>query len=98
MNKTQIFSILTPIIGVLATFLASKFPLLDQATWNTLVTSVATGVVTGVLAYINRGTALVDTVSQLTPDTKVVTSPDIARALPANNDVVSSTEAKVVAK
>ena len=34
MNKTMIMNVITPLIGVAATWLAAKVPLLDQATWN----------------------------------------------------------------
>lgn len=90
MNKTQIANILTPIIGVIATWLGTKVPLLDAATWNTLITTVALAIVTGVLAYFNRATALADTVGKL-PGTTVVTTPEISEALPNNPDVIAAT-------
>lgn len=97
MNKTQVMNILTPLIGTLATWLASKVPMLDQATWNTLVTSVALGGITAALAYINRPLALKDTVGNML-NTTVVTDKASADALPANSSVVSNTEVKVVTK
>lgn len=96
MNKTQVMNILTPLIASFATYLASKVPLLDSATWNMLISSVAVAAVTGVLAYINRPLALKDTVGGM-PGTTVVTDKATADALPANKDVVASTPAIVAA-
>lgn len=97
MNKTQIMNILTPLIATFATYLTSKVPLLDQATWNTLISSAALAGVTAVLAYINRPLALKDTVGGMS-GTTVVTDKASADALPANSSVVSNTEVKVVSK
>jgi hypothetical protein len=90
MNKTMVMNILTPLIASLATYLASKVPLLDQATWNTLISTVAVSGVTAALAYINRPLALKDTVGNM-DFTKVVTDKKSADALPKNDSVVAST-------
>lgn len=90
-------NILTPLFASLATYLASKVPLLDQATWNMLITSVGVAGGTAVLAYINRPLALKDTVGSM-PNTTVVTDKASADALPANASVVSNTNMKVVNK
>lgn len=92
MNKTMVMNILTPLIASLATYLASKVPLLDQATWNATISSVAVAGVTGVLAYINRPLALKDTVGHM-EKTTVVTDAASAAALPNNPDVVATTPA-----
>jgi hypothetical protein len=92
MNKTMIMNILTPLIATVATWLASKVPLLDQATWNTLISTVALSCVTAALAYINRPLALKDTVGGM-DHTTVVTDKASADALPKNNDVVAVTPA-----
>lgn len=98
MNNTQIKNILTPIFGLIATWLATKFNFLgmDQASWNTLVTSVGFGVVTVVLGFFNKTTNLVDTVGAQ-PGTTVVTTPTIANALPNNPDVIAATPPLVAA-
>lgn len=90
MNDLQIKNILTPIIGVIVTWLATKFPLLDQATWNTLVTAVVTTIVAVVLGFFNRTTGVLDTAGKQ-PGTTVVTTPEIANALPNNPDVIPAT-------
>lgn len=92
MNKTMIMNVLTPLIGTLATWLASKVPLLDQGTWNTLISSIAVAGVTAALAYINRPIALKDTVGAM-DHTTVVTDAASANALPNNKDVVAVTPA-----
>lgn len=97
MNKTQVMTILTPLLGALATYLASKVPLLDQATWNTIITSLAVAGVTVALGYLNRSLALKDTVGDMA-QTTVVTDKASADALPKNDSVVSNTDVKVVAK
>jgi hypothetical protein len=96
MNKTMIMNVLTPLIGTAAAFLASKVPLLDQATWNTLISSVAISGVTAVLAYVNREQALKDTVGHMAK-TSVITDAASANALPNNPDVVAATPAIVAA-
>jgi len=90
MNKTMVMNILTPLIAALATYLASKVPLLDQATWNTLISTIAVSAVTAALAYINRPLALKDTVGGM-EHTTVVTDKVSADALPKNNDVIAAT-------
>lgn len=97
MNKTQIQTVLAPIIGVLATWLAAKVPLLDPATWNTLISAIAVAGVTAFIAFITRQKPLTNTVGNFA-GTQVVAPPEIANALPANASVVPSNEAKVVSK
>jgi hypothetical protein len=92
MNQTMIKNILTPLAAALATYLASKVPLLDQATWNTLISTVAVSGVTAALAYINRPLALKDTVGSM-DHTTVVTDKASADALPKNSDVIAVTPA-----
>jgi hypothetical protein len=89
-NELQIKNILTPIIGIVVTWLASKFPLLDQATWNTLVSSVVFAIVAVILGFFNRTTNVLDTAGKQ-PGTTVVTTPQNAAALPNNPDVIAVT-------
>src|SRR6202012_5210123 len=96
MNQTMIMNVITPLIGVVATWLASKVPLLDQATWNTLISTVAVSAVTAGLAYINRPLALKNTVGNM-DHTTVVTDKASADALPNNKSVVGSTPEIAVA-
>lgn len=96
MNKTMLLNIVTPLAGALATWLAAKVPLLDQATWNTIISSVAVAGVTTALAYINREESLKDTVGKM-DKTTVVTDAASAAALPNNPDVIAATPAIVQA-
>lgn len=96
MNSTQVKNILTPLVGILVAWLASKFPMLDPATWNTLVTTVVFGAVTIVLGFFNKTTNLMDTVGNQ-PGTTVVTTRENAAALPANPDVIAATPQVVAA-
>lgn len=96
MNQTMVLNMLTPLIATLATWLASKVPLLDQASWNTLISSIAVAGVTAALAYINRPLALKDTVGHM-DKTTVVTDKASADALPKNPDVIAATPAVVAA-
>jgi hypothetical protein len=92
MNSVQIKTILTPIFGVIATFLATKLNFLgmDQATWNTLVSSIGFAVMSIVLGFFNKTTNLVDAVGNQ-PGTTVVTTSAISNALPDNKDVIAAT-------
>ena len=97
MNKTQLQTTLAPVVGVVAAYLATRYPLLDAATWNSLVTSMAFAGVALFTGYVTRKTSLTDTVGNL-PGTTVVTDKATADALPANSSVVANTEVKVVPK
>lgn len=92
MNSTQIKNILTPIFGIVATYLATKLNFLnmDQATWNTLVSSIGFGVVSIILGFFNKTTNLMDTVGKQ-DGTTVVTTLANAAALPDNKDVIAAT-------
>lgn len=90
MNATQVKNILTPLVGILAAWLARKLPFVDAATWGTLIDSVATAVVLGVLGFFNKTTNLMDTVGK-EPGTTVVTTAANAAALLANPDVIAAT-------
>lgn len=92
MNSTQIKTILTPIFGIVATYLATKlnFLSMDQATWNTLVSSIGFGVVSIILGFFNKTTNLMDTVGK-EAGTTVITTPANAAALPDNKDVIAAT-------
>lgn len=92
MTELQIKNILTPIIGIIATWLATKlnFLGLDQATWNTLISSIVFGIVAVVLGYFNRPTNILDAAGSM-PNTTVVTTKENADALPANPDVIAAT-------
>lgn len=96
MNSTQIKTILAPVVGILATWLASKFPLIDPVTWNTLVSSVVFAIVAAVMGVFTRTTSLADTVGKQ-DGTTVVTTPEIAAALPDNKDVIAATPQIVAA-
>lgn len=96
MNTTQIKTILTPLIGIAVAWLASKFPLLDPASWNTLVSSVVFAIVAVVMGMFTKTTTLMDTVGN-EPGTTVVTTPANAAALPANPDVIAATPQIVTA-
>lgn len=91
MNSIQLKNILTPLFGILATFLATKLNFLgmDQATWNTLVSSIGFGVVSIILGFFGKTTSLMDTVGSQ-PGTTVVTTKENAAAIP-NPDVIAAT-------
>ena len=88
MNDIQIKNILTPLCGIVATYLASKLNFLgiDQATWMTLVTTIVFTAVAAVLGYFSKTTNVLDTAGHT-----VVTTPENAQALPDNKDVIAAT-------
>lgn len=90
MNKTQIQTILAPVIGFVVAWLARKFPLLDQTTWDTLVSSVTFAGVAAVMGILTKKNALKDTVGSM-PQTTVITDKASADALPNNPDVIAAT-------
>jgi hypothetical protein len=95
MNKTQIQTTLAPLIAAVAGFLAGKGVFgLDATTWATVLGSLATVGAIAWGAVATRKTSLADTVG--TGGTIVVTDKATADALPANGNVVSSTDMKVV--
>lgn len=98
MNALTIKNILTPLFGLIATLLATKlnFMGIDQATWNTIVSSVGFGVVSIILGFFNKTINLMDVVGSQ-PGTTVVTTPQNAAALPANPDVIAATPQIVAA-
>ena len=94
-NWTQISGGVDRIILVALTWLASKgyITTADVANYATLILGVAGA---GYAFWVNRNTNLVNRASTV-PDTIVVTTPDIATALPQSN-VVSIDDKKVVSK
>lgn len=65
MNNIQIKNILTPIIAALAVWLASKVPLLDQATWNTLISTVAFAIVAVVTGMFSTNSSVAATTQKM---------------------------------
>lgn len=91
MNSIQLKNILTPIFGIIATYLATKLNFLgmDQATWNTLVSTIGFAAVSIILGIFGKTTSLMDTVASQ-PGTTVVTTRENAEAVP-NPDVIAAT-------
>src|ERR1700761_5791862 len=98
MNATQIQTMLAPVVAGAAAWLAAQFPLVDQATWNALVTAIAMAAVTAFIGFITKKSSLANTVAPPHGPTVIVTDSKTAAALPANPNVVSSTDMKVVSK
>lgn len=92
MNSIQLKNILTPLFGILATFLATKLNFLgmDQATWNTIVSSIGFGAVSLILGIFSKNTNVLDAAGSQ-PGTTVITTPANAAALPDNKDVIAAT-------
>jgi hypothetical protein len=97
MNDINLKAILTPISVIVAGFLFAKLNFLgiDQATWNTLVFSGLSALAAGALGFLTRTKAVINTAGNQ-EGTVVVTTPAIANSLPANGDVVSSADVRVV--
>lgn len=96
MNAPQTTSVLGTLVGFIAGMLATKFPIFDLTTWTAIAGGLATAIA-AVVGYLTRGTALADSVGKMEGVT-VVAPKALADALPDNNDVVSSTDVKVVNK
>lgn len=96
-NSTQVQTMLAPLIAAAAAWLASNFPLVDQATWNALVSGIAMAAAMAFIGFITKKASLANTLGKM-PDTVVVTDPKTADSLPANDSVVSNTKVVVVPK
>ncbi len=96
MNTTQATTTAATIAAFIAGILSTKFTFFDNATWLAIVTALIT-VGGAVIAYLTRGTALVNQVGNMA-GTTVVTTPVIANSLPDNTSVQASNEVKVVPK
>lgn len=66
MNATQIQTLIAPLVGIAAIWLASKIPFIDQATWSDWINALISS---GVLAFMGW----------ITGNTKIITQ---AAALP----------------
>lgn len=95
MNKTQVQTMLAPLVAAAAAWLAAKFPLIDPATWNAFVGGTAMALAMGAIGILTKKLNLADTLGHM-KDTTVVTDKKTADALPANNGVVANTEVTVV--
>lgn len=98
MNKTQIQTMIAPLVAAASAWLAAQFPLLDPATWNALVSGVAMALAMGAIAFITKRTNLANTVAPPGGGTTIVTDKHTADALPANDRVVSNSDFAVVKK
>lgn len=94
-NWTQVSGVLDRVILVGLTWLASKGYITNADVAN--LAAMILGIAGAVYAFwVNRNTNLVNRASSV-PNTTVVTSSDIAAALPQSN-VVSADDKKVVTK
>lgn len=93
MNNVQLTTTAASIAAFIAGILSTKLPIFDQATWLAIVTACIT-IGGAVISYLTRGTALADTVGKM-QGTTVITTPEIANALPNNTSVLPSNEVKV---
>lgn len=89
-NPLQTNNTAIMIVGYAAGVLATKFPIFDSMTWNTIVLSVLGGVVTIYTAIINRKSAVVSTVANMAEvknidlDKSVIGTGVLAQATPDN--------------
>lgn len=88
--ELMIKNVTTPLIAVLAAWLAKKLPFIDAATWSGWIDSIFTAITMGVLAYFNRPSNLIDAAGKQA-GTTVVTTAEVAKSLPANPDVIAAT-------
>lgn len=97
MNKTQLQNTLAPIVSFAAGWLAGKFPALGLQGWTEILMYVAGLIATLWGVWASKPSSLTDTVGNM-PGTTVVTTPEMAAALPANDSVVSTGTNRVVPK
>lgn len=80
MNPLMIKNILTPLIGIAAAWLSRKLPFIDAATFSMWIDGAITAIVTGVLAYFNRGSAVISAAADNPEVQKVVLAPNASQA------------------
>lgn len=97
MNATAIKTMLAPVIGFLAAWLAKHVPFIDAATWSSFIDAFFLFVTSGVMAYFNRNNAIIAQAVALPEVKTIVAAPETARAI-TSPDVVSSSDVKVVDK
>lgn len=86
---------LAPLVAAAAAWLATKFPLIDPATWTALVSGVAMAIAMAAIGFITKKASLSDTLGKY-KDTTVITDEKTADSLPNNDSVVSNAAVKVV--
>lgn len=96
MNSTQIKTLLAPLVGIIAAWLARKVPFIDAATWSTWIDTTISAAVLAFIGYVTGKPQLADSLAAYT-DTKVITDAKTAAAT-KSDDVVSSAEVKVLPK
>lgn len=95
MNNTQTQTTLATVVAFVAGILAGKFQFFDAETWTAVLTGLAGVAIAVYNGYLTRKTGIVNQAGNFS-GTTVVTTPDVAKALPNNDSVVANTEAKVV--
>lgn len=88
--ELMIKNVTTPLIALLAAWLAKHVPFIDAATWSGWIDGIFTAITMGVLAYFNRPSNIIDAAGKQA-GTTVVTTAEVAKALPANPDVIATT-------
>ncbi len=83
-------NVMTPLVALAAAWLARKVPFIDAATWSGWIDGILAAITTGVLAFFNRPTNIIDAAGKQA-GTTVVTTKEIAESLPENKDVIAAT-------
>lgn len=96
MTKDQWQGIAERVLTILATYLVAKGYITTSQVGDIVNLGLAVAAV-GYGFYINRPTAIAQSAAAL-PGTTVITTPDIAKATPDNNNIISNTENKAVVK
>lgn len=65
MNSTQIQTMLAPLVGFAAAWLAQRIPFIDAATWSGFINAFFLFITTGFMGWINRGTAIISQAAAL---------------------------------
>lgn len=59
MNKTQLQTLIAPLVGIAAAWLASKIPFIDQVTWSGWINAVISGGVLAFMGWITGNTSII---------------------------------------
>lgn len=83
-------NVMTPLVALAAAWLARKIPFIDAATWSGWIDGILAAITTGVLAFFNRPTNIIDAAGKQA-GTTVITDAATAASLPNNPDVIAAT-------
>jgi hypothetical protein len=82
-NKTQIQTLIAPLVGIAAAWLASKIPFIDQATWSIWINGAISAGVLAFMGWITGNTSIISQAAALPEVQSVKLEPSAPAAVVA---------------